>query len=126
MIDLRRIHDLPPLQQGTGVTEKVAPQEKGDFAQELEKARGSTGKLRFSAHAVERMSERGITLTPLELEKVNSAVQTACDKGSRSSLVLLDERAFVISIANRTVITAMDGENMKDQMVTNIDSAVII
>lgn len=126
MIDLRRIHDLPPLQQGTGVAEKVAPQQKGDFAQELEKARGHSGELRFSAHAMERMTERGITLSSLELEKVNNAVQTASDKGSRSSLVLLDERAFVISVANRTVITAMDGETMKDQMVTNIDSAVII
>lgn len=126
MIDLRRIHDLPPLRQETATAGKVEPQEKGEFAQELEKARGRSGELRFSAHAIERMMERGITLSPLELEKVQNAVQTASDRGSRSSLVLLDERAFVISVANRTVITAMDGENMKDQMVTNIDSAVII
>lgn len=126
MIDLRRIHDLPPLQQETPAAEKAEPKGTGEFAQELEKARERSQELRFSAHAIERMMERGITLTPLELEKVQNAVQTASDRGSRSSLVLLDERAFVISIANHTVITAMDGENMKDQMVTNIDSAVII
>jgi flagellar operon protein len=53
-------------------------------------------------------------------------VENAAQKGARSSLVLLDERAFLISVANRTVITAMDSEGMKEQMVTDIDSAVIL
>ena len=34
--------------------------------------------------------------------------------------------AFVVSIKNRTVITAVDGNSMKDNVFTNIDSAVII
>ncbi|TKJ42232.1 flagellar protein [candidate division LCP-89 bacterium B3_LCP] len=126
MIDLRRIQGAPPLQQETAVLEKQNPKVEQPFAEVLEKAKGSSGELKFSAHALERMTQRGIGLTPLELEKVQSAVQKASDKGSRSSLVLLDERAFVVSVANRTVITAMDGDNMKDQMVTDIDSAVII
>ena len=33
--------------------------------------------------------------------------------------------AFVVSVPNRTVITAVDRDHMKQQVFTNIDSAVI-
>jgi flagellar operon protein len=38
----------------------------------------------------------------------------------------MDQLALVVSIKNRTVITAVDGNNLKDNVFTNIDSAVII
>jgi flagellar operon protein len=34
--------------------------------------------------------------------------------------------AMVVSIKNRTVITAVDSDSMKDNVFTNIDSAAII
>jgi len=34
--------------------------------------------------------------------------------------------AFVVSVKNKTVITAMDGASIKDNVFTNIDSAVIV
>lgn len=126
MIDIRRIQQLPPIQQGVGGSERNRPQEKIDFAQILERANKSQSELRFSAHALERMEQRGIEITPAELEQIQNAVKAAADKGARSSLVLLDERAFVVSVANNVVITAMEGESMKDQMITDIDSAVIL
>ena len=70
--------------------------------------------------------ERGIELTPIDMRKFENAVDTASEKGAKNSLVLLDEHAFVVSVANRTVITALDSEGLKDQVVTDIDSAVII
>ena len=126
MIDLRRIQNLPPVQQGVTGSEKSQPKGKEDFARVLEEVKEGQSQLRFSAHALERMEQRGIELTPVELERVQDAVKTAADKGARSSLVLLDERAFVISVANNTVITAMEGNGVKEQMITDIDSAVIL
>ncbi len=38
---------------------------------------------------------------------------------------MLDDVALVVSVANRTVITAIDGENLKENVFTQIDSAVI-
>ena len=128
MIDIRRIQGaLEGLPAGAG-PEKAKPRAEGsgDFARALEEAKGRPEPLHFSAHALQRMNQRGIELTPLELEKLEGAVDTAANKGSRSSLVLLDERAFIISVANRTVITALEGSDMKDQAVTQIDSAVIL
>ena len=102
------------------------PGHNADFAKALEQAQAKSQPLHFSAHAPQRMQQRGIDLTPLELEKLQGAVDTAANKGSKSSLVLMDERAFVVSVPNRTVITALEGEGLKDQVVTQIDSAVIL
>ena len=41
------------------------------------------------------------------------------------SLVIVDGTAFVVSVSNRTVVTAVGSEHMKDNVFTNIDSAVI-
>ena len=46
-------------------------------------------------------------------------------KGSRDSLVLLDELALVVSVRNHTVVTAMDEASRKEHVFTNIDSVGI-
>ena len=59
------------------------------------------------------------------MERLRSAVDKAAGKGSRDSLVLMDDLAMVVSITNRTVVTVVDRENLKQNVFTNIDSAVI-
>lgn len=81
--------------------------------------------VRFSGHALDRISRRGINLDAAALARLNGGVERAAAKGSRESLVLLDDTAFVVSVRNRTVVTAVDREHMRDQVFTNIDSAVI-
>ena len=82
--------------------------------------------LRFSAHAQERMRLRGMELSQDDREQLEQAVDRAAAKGARDSLVLLRDMAFVVSVKNRTVITAMDEGSMKENVFTNIDSAVIL
>jgi len=79
----------------------------------------------FSGHALQRIERRGIPVDQSTLARLNAGVDRAAAKGSRDSLVLVDETAFVVSVRNRAVITAVDREHMKDQVFTNIDSAVI-
>ena len=50
----------------------------------------------------------------------------AAAKGARSSLVLMDKAALVVSVPNRTVITAVDKAALKENIFTNIDSAMIL
>jgi flagellar operon protein len=40
-------------------------------------------------------------------------------------VVLVGDTAFVVSVRNRTVITAVGKDQMKDHVFTKIDSAVI-
>lgn len=82
-------------------------------------------ELKFSAHARTRIDSRDIPLTEKDMKKLESAVDKAEEKGAKESLVLLGDMAFIVSVRNRTVITAVGSGNMKDNVFTNIDSAVI-
>ena len=96
----------------------------GDFAAVLREVTAER-PLQFSAHAQKRLSSRGLEPGADVLERLNSAVKKADAKGSRDSLVLIDNLAFIVAVKNKTVVTAFDIEDMEDNVVTNIDSAVI-
>lgn len=94
------------------------------FDQVLEKeiSRG----LKFSKHAQERLQSRNIKLSAEDVERIQQAVTQARNKGSRDSLIIMDRLALVVSVKNNTVITAVDDSSIKQNVFTNIDSAVII
>ncbi|MEQ1877701.1 MAG: TIGR02530 family flagellar biosynthesis protein [Bdellovibrionia bacterium] len=101
----------------------------GDLLKERAKAgvkEIETPKLQFSNHAVERMRSRGIMLEPNDVERIQQAVDKAHTKGSRETLVLMGDSAFIVNVKNKTVVTAMDREMMKENVFTNIDSTVVI
>jgi flagellar operon protein len=81
--------------------------------------------LRFSTHARQRLAQRGIALDSDDLARLEGAVAQADAKGGHESLILLDELALVVSIDNRTVITAVDASNPGGNVFTNVDSVVI-
>lgn len=99
--------------------------EKNSFNELLQKEIAGIGELKFSRHALERLETRNIKLEQKHLLRLQEAVEKAQTKGARESLVLLDDLAFVVSIKNKTVITAVDRESRRGNVFTNIDSAVI-
>jgi len=100
VIDLRRLQSVTEGLPVRPESDRIGSRQvsKGEFAQELQKARDKSQQLRFSLHALERMNQRGIELSPSDLERMQNAIETAAGKGSRSSLVLMNENAFVISV----------------------------
>lgn len=82
--------------------------------------------VRLSAHAEDRLRASGRQLTPAEMDRLAGAMDRAAQKGARESLVLLPDLALVVSVRSRTVITAVDGQRMRENIFTNIDSAVIL
>lgn len=82
--------------------------------------------VKFSQHALQRMQSRNIQLNQAEMSKLQGAVEKAAQKGAKESLVLMNDLALIVSVKNKTVITAIDGTNIKDNVFTNIDSAVIV
>ncbi|HEY5194135.1 MAG TPA: TIGR02530 family flagellar biosynthesis protein [Solirubrobacteraceae bacterium] len=109
---------------GGARTPSEGPPGTQSFADALKQAGGSE-PLQFSRHALARVQRRGIELDATTLGRLSEGVGRAASKGSRDSLVLVDSTAFVVSVSNRTVITAVGSEHMKDNVFTNIDSAVI-
>ncbi|EHS57875.1 TIGR02530 family flagellar biosynthesis protein [Paenibacillus sp. Aloe-11] len=82
--------------------------------------------VKLSNHAAKRLEQRGIELRSDQMEKINSAVDKAAAKGAKESLILMQDMALIVSVPNRTVVTAMDKQSMEDNVFTQIDSAVII
>ena len=77
-------------------------------------------RTRFSAHAKAR-------ITADDLARIDDAVDRMAAKGVRDALIYMSHGlAMVVSVKNRTVITALDDASAKENIFTNIDSAAIL
>ncbi|MEA4883651.1 MAG: TIGR02530 family flagellar biosynthesis protein [Clostridia bacterium] len=114
-----------PVRPGT-IQQHPMPATGGATFREILAERLQVDGVKFSAHAQARLAARNIDLGREDLDRITGAVNRAAAKGSRESLILMDDKAFVVSIRNRTVITAVDGDSLKENVFTNIDSAVIV
>ena len=113
---------VSPVTQGENKQQQV---NKNGFEQILQQ-KIEEKELKISQHAQMRMNMRNIRLTEKQKTMLSNAVEKASQKGVKESLILMDNLAFVVSIKNRTVITAMDGDSIKENVFTNIDGAVIL
>ena len=82
--------------------------------------------LKFSKHASTRLQDRNIELSDAQIDRLNAGMQKANEKGINESLVLMDQMAFIVNVKNNTVITALNEQEIKDNVFTNIDGAVIV
>ena len=81
-------------------------------------------KLKISAHAQDRIDQRDFKLEKIDMDKLEEAVDKLDKKGSKESLMFYKDMAFIASIKNRTIITALERESI--DLITNIDSTIII
>lgn len=85
-----------------------------------------SGGLKFSNHAIERMTSRGIHFSKEDLSRIDQAIERAQKKGSRDTLLLMEDSALIVSVKNKTVVTVMDKANLKENVFTNIDSTIVM
>ncbi|MFW5962071.1 MAG: TIGR02530 family flagellar biosynthesis protein [bacterium] len=90
-----------------------------------EKLQEKTG-VKFSKHAQQRLLSREINVCSKDLQQLKKGVEKADSKGSKNSLVMVNNIGFVVSVENKTVITAIDKKNMQEKVFTNIDSSVFM
>lgn len=100
----------------------VKPVGDSPFAKVLDQTTG----VKFSQHAQDRLKARNISFSNDQLQQLEGAVNSVAQKGGKESLVMMGDAALVVSVRNRTVVTAMDRSQMKGNVFTNIDSAVVI
>lgn len=94
--------------------------------QQLAEASPAQQPLNFSKHALTRVEERGIELTPELMDKLAGSVGKASEKGAVNILALGGEQAFIINVPHSRVITTISQEEMKEKIFTNIDAAVLL
>ncbi len=119
---------ITPAARPQGVPVQIPPTGTGSFRDVLRTAQAPSvaQPLKFSAHAQQRLASRNIQLSSDDVAKMNAMADKAAAKGSKQSLFMMRDVAMVVSIQNRTVITAVDQSSMKENVFTNIDSAAVI
>lgn len=80
----------------------------------------------ISNHAAKRLESRNIKLSKLDMENINKGINMAKKKGSKDSVIIYKDIALVTSIKNRTIITAVNKNESKNNIFTNIDSIVML
>ncbi len=115
-----------PAPRPAGKPVQIPPASAPSFRSVLEQQRTSAQPLKFSAHAMQRLQSRNIHLSSDDVDRMNVMADKAAEKGAKQSLFMLRDVAMVVSIKNRTVITAVDQDSMKENVFTNIDSAAVI
>lgn len=83
--------------------------------------------LKISKHASERLKFQNINLDEVTLSKLEEAVKKADQKGLKNDVLILDgDRAYIVNIKNRVVVTVKDVSGLKDNIFTNIDGVLMI
>lgn len=111
--------------QQNKVTQNQRPQGQS-FQDVLAKVKSSNQEVKISKHAQARLDQRNITLSEADMVKIDQAMEKADKKGIKDALILMDNKAFVANIKNKTIITAAANEQLKENVFTNIDGAVIV
>jgi flagellar operon protein len=126
---MSKVHANQPLeaaaQKYKQQTDKKQQAQTGKFKQVLQDKLKS-GSLKLSKHAKQKLQSRGINFNQQELAKLNQAVDKGKEKGAKESLVMVNDNAYIVSVENETVITAMTKDSMQEDVVTNIDSAIVM
>lgn len=96
------------------------------FEDVLGRISASKEEVKISKHAADRLASRNIQLSSEDMGKINDAVNKAEAKGIKEALILMNDKVFIANIKNRTIITASTESDLKDNVFTNIDGAVIV
>ncbi len=83
-------------------------------------------QLQFSKHAKERIDQRGIEMTSTLMDDLNNAVAKAKQKGAKDVVIIGPKEVFIVNVPNNIVVTTLSGAEMKNNIFTKIDSAVIL
>lgn len=106
--------------------ERQPQQSFGEMLQQRLQEAQPAQQLNFSKHALNRVEERGIELTPELMDKLAGSVDRASEKGAVNILALGGEQAFIINVPHNRVITTISQDEMKEKIFTNIDAAVLL
>ncbi len=115
----------------TGQAQRPAAPSGKSFGELLQKAQATQQEqkqsaINFSKHAMDRAEERGIELTPALMEQLAGTLEKAQEKGAKNILALNATQAFIINVPYGRVITTMNQDEMKENVFTNIDGAVLL
>ena len=127
-----RIHPFDPqrIQPQRGKMDGAAQVDDGakvdPFGEVLRKTIDENTHVRFSEHALQRLTQRSLAPNAQQLSRLDDGIRQLDAKGSRNSVVLVDDTAYIVSVKNKTVVTAVDNMAANSNIFTNIDSMAVV
>lgn len=115
-------HPLAQVKPSIKASQKPVTSFREQLTSKIAEAEG----LKISKHAQKRLDERKITIDSDVWKKIELRINEAKQKGVHDSLVVTPDATLVISAKNNTVITAMNREEAKEQIFTNINGTIIL
>lgn len=122
--DAQKAEKSNALKQGEKSEFKGLIEEQLRHPQVSEKNVGA--EVNVSSHAMKRLQERNIELDGNEYMKLKEAVSKLRAKGGHDSLVITNKAAYVVDVDKNTVVTAVDKNNMNENVFTKIDSTIFM
>ena len=80
----------------------------------------------LSGHAKKRLEERNLTMDGDEFLKIRDGINKLKQKGGKDSLIVTNQAAYIVDVDKQTVVTAMDKNDMAENVFTKIDSTLFI
>ena len=80
----------------------------------------------LSVHAAKRLQERNLDIDTDEYFKLRGAMDKLRSKGGRDSLVITDKAAYIVDVPSNKVETAIDKGSIQENVITKIDSTVVV
>ena len=120
------VRQIESQKSSTNKTTQHIKQGSQNFQSILNQQLEQATELKFSKHANDRLLSRDIQLDQNQMMRLTKGVESARMKGVKESLMLMDNLALVVNIENSTVITALDKNDSKEHVFTNIDGAVLL
>ena len=129
MTDINFIRNISNINNNLDINsikkQDVNKQSESSFKELLNEKKCQANALSFSKHAAERIEQRNIDVSESVSDRLNEALEQAKDKGLRNVLVMIDSSAFILNTLSNKVITAVNSSELKENIFTNIDGAVI-
>ncbi len=97
-----------------------APVQGPSFSETLQNVQN----VKFSTHAQKRLQTRDINMNDDNVSRLSNAIDKAEKRGGKSSLVMVDDLAFIVNVRDRMVVTALDANQRGEGVFTQIDSVV--
>ena len=119
-VQLDRLNSATPAAQTNRAAAQAPAATGANFAETLAR----TQDVRFSNHAQKRMETRDMQLSPDNVNRLSGAIDKAEKRGGKSSLVMVDDMAFIVNVRERLVVTALDAGHRGEGVFTQIDSVV--
>lgn len=121
--NLYPVGDFP---QGNSRPKQSVNKESNVFENILKDKMNDKADFTISNHAAKRLQDRNIRFNEIDINNINKGINIASEKGSKDSLIIYKDVALVASVKNRTIITAVDKNENKENVFTNIDSVVML